>query len=73
MPYTEEGRYLNNVFARISREEQGKECFGTSEHIAEVDGEVILNLKSDIKYRVYKWKRKLHSASYYCELTVHMQ
>lgn len=29
MPHTEEGRYLNNVFARISREEQGKECFGT--------------------------------------------
>ena len=54
MPYTEEGRYLNNVFARLSREEQGKECFGTSEHIAEVDGEVILNLKSDLKYRVYK-------------------
>ena len=58
MPHTEEGRYLNNVFARILREEQGKECFGTSDHTAEVDGQVILNLKSDLKYRVYKWKRK---------------
>lgn len=37
------------MFARISREEQGKECFGTSEHTAEVDGQVILNLKSDLK------------------------
>lgn len=52
MPHTEEGRYLNNVFARISREEQGKECFGTSDHTAEVNGQVILNLKSDLKYRV---------------------
>lgn len=24
MPYTEEGRYLNNVFARISREERAR-------------------------------------------------
>ena len=54
MPHTEEGRYLNNVFARISREEQGKEWFGTSDHTAEVDGQVISNLKSDLKYRVYK-------------------
>lgn len=54
MPHTEEGRYLNNVFARISREEQGKECFGTSDHTAEVNDQVILNLKSDLKYRVYK-------------------